>query len=258
MINIIIPMAGRGSRFAQKGYNLPKPLIPIHDVPMIRVVIENIRPKDPHRFIFLVLEDHLKEYQLNKKLMEWSTANSVIVPVRAVTEGAACTVLLAEDSINNDEPLMIANSDQWVDFNVDNYLANMNEHELDGQILTMKANDPKWSYVRFSAENNTMVTEVVEKVVVSDEATVGIYNFKKGRDFVNGAKKMIQMNKRVNNEFYVAPVYNELINDKYKIGIYNIGSEGNGMYGIGTPEDYITFINHQKSLLSIKGISNGN
>ena len=152
-------------------------------------------------------------------------------------EGAACTVLLAQEHINNGDSLMIANSDQYVETDIDTYLSKMKTNGLDGLIMTMPASDPKWSFVRLDAQNN--VTEVVEKKVISHEATVGIYNFASGRQFVEGAKKMIAKNLRVNNEFYVAPVYNELIHEGAKIGIHNIGDH---MHGIGTPEDLTSFL----------------
>ncbi|PPD44551.1 MAG: glycosyl transferase family 2 [Methylobacter sp.] len=238
MLNIVIPMAGRGSRFAVAGYPDPKPLIPIEHIPMIRWIIANLRPAQAHRFIFVCLEEHLQQYGLEEKLAQWSPGCKV-VPVSAVTEGAACTVLLARDFIDNDDALMIANSDQWVDVAIDDYLLAMGNAQADGWIMTMTANDPKWSFLRFDDEGN--ITEVVEKQVVSNEATVGIYNFAKGSDFVRAADKMIAQDFRVNGEFYVAPVYNGLVAEHKKIGYYSIGSEADGMYGLGIPEDLRLF-----------------
>lgn len=238
MLNIVIPMAGRGSRFAVAGYPDPKPLIPIENIPMIRWIIANLRPAQAHRFIFVCLQEHLQQYGLEEKLAQWSPGCKV-VPVSAVTEGAACTVLLARDFIDNDDALMIANSDQWVDVAIDDYLLAMGNAQADGWIMTMTANDPKWSFLRFDDEGN--ITEVVEKQVVSNEATVGIYNFAKGSDFVRAADGMIAQDFRVNGEFYVAPVYNGLVAEHKKIGYYSIGSEADGMYGLGIPEDLRLF-----------------
>lgn len=252
MINIVIPMAGRGSRFAQKGYTLPKPLIGVHDIPMIRLVIQNLTPNENHRFIFLALKEHIDQYGLNEKLKEWAGNQSIIVPVTAVTEGAACTVLLAKEYINNQDQLMIANSDQWIDFDINDYLKKMSSDKLDGLIMTMFADDPKWSFVRMSGP---LVTEVAEKKVISNEATVGIYNFKHGSDFVQYAEQMIDKNLRVNNEFYVAPVYNELVEKGQKISIYNIGAEFDGMYGLGIPDDLNKFLASNISQKAIERIS---
>lgn len=237
MLNIVIPMAGRGSRFANAGYKLPKPLIDVHGRPMIDYVIKNIAPKTEHRFIFLCLAEHLERYDLQKHL-ESQAPGCVIVTVDHVTEGAACTVLLAEPYIDNDDPIMIANSDQYVDIDINEYLAKGTD--ADGLIMTMKADDPKWSFIKY--DESGYVTMVREKEVISDEATVGIYNFAHGRDFVAYAHAMIAQNLRVNNEFYVAPVYNMMIADKKRIAYYDIGSVDHGMYGLGIPADLNRFL----------------
>lgn len=238
MLNIVIPMAGRGSRFQKAGFTLPKPLIPVHNHAMIQLVIQNLRPDGEHRFIFLCLEEHVKTYEIDQSLRTWAP-NCEIVLVDAVTEGAACTVLLAKDFIKNDDALMIANSDQWVDIDINDYLRFMETSSADGLIMTMTADDPKWSFVRFNDQG--AICEVVEKEVVSNEATVGIYNYRRGKDFVAAAETMIAKDFRVNGEFYVAPAYNEMIAKDMKIECYNIGSEANGMYGLGIPNDLEKF-----------------
>lgn len=238
MLNIVVPMAGAGSRFSKAGYRLPKPLIPVHGVPMIKVVIENLRPKSDCNFIFLCLEEHIHKYEIDSALKA-IVPDATIVLVDRVTEGAACTVLLAKEHINNDNPLMIANSDQWVDIDINDYLAAMQAEAKDGFIMTMWADDPKWSYVRLNEREE--ITEVVEKQVVSNEATVGIYNYSKGSYFVEACESMIAKNLRVNNEFYVAPAFNGMIDNGLKIGFYNVGKEADGMYGLGIPEDLQKF-----------------
>jgi dTDP-glucose pyrophosphorylase len=234
-LQIIVPMAGRGSRFAQAGFTIPKPLIPVGGRPMIQWVIENIRPSRPHRFIFLCLAEHLQTYPEVPAEIGRLCPGSEIVPVEAVTEGAACTVLLARKFIDNDSPMMIANSDQIVDLKIDDYLAIGDAPDVDGFIMTFWSDHPKWSYCRMRPDDT--VSEVVEKQVVSNEATVGIYNFRHGADFVKAADAMIARNLRVNNEFYVAPCYNELIAGGAKIITAKTGAERDGMYGLGIPED---------------------
>jgi dTDP-glucose pyrophosphorylase len=238
MLNIVIPMAGAGSRFRQQGFKEPKPLIPIDGIPMIRVVINNLRPKRAHKFVFVCQQSHIAEYSLKDKLQQWAPGSD-IVAVDGLTEGAACTVLAAERIIDSEQPLMIANSDQFIDTNIDSYLAELEERHLDGLIMTMTASDPKWSFVAHDA--HALGIEVAEKRVISSQATVGIYNFARGDAFVASAKKMIRRNLRVNNEFYVAPVYNQLIEAGSRVGTFNIGREGDGMYGLGTPSDLMLF-----------------
>lgn len=239
MLNIVVPMAGAGSRFAREGYKNPKPLIPINDVPMIQVVINNLAPSRPHRFVFVCQQAHIGAYGLDQKLPKWAPG-CMIIGLNGITEGAACTVLSARDLIDNQDELMIANSDQYVDVAIDDYLERIDKNNLDGLIMTMRADDPKWSFV--GLDEQSLVTRVVEKEVISNEATVGIYNFKRGADFVAAADRMIARNLRVNNEFYVAPAYNQLIEDGQRIGIYNVGEEAQGMYGLGTPADLNLFL----------------
>jgi NDP-sugar pyrophosphorylase family protein len=248
MLNIVLPIAGRGSRFAVAGYTQPKPLIPVHGAPMIAAVVRNVRPQRPHRFIFVALAEHL-EHAGMRQALEAAAPGCVIVPVEHVTQGAACTVLLARDYIDNNDALMLANSDQWVDLDIDDYLAAMDRQYADGLIMTMKADDPKWSFVGLDRAN--LVTRVVEKEVISDEATVGIYNFRRGCDFVRAADQMIAKDLRVNGEFYVAPVYNQLIEEGARVAIYNVGSEGAGMYGLGIPRDLDLFLANPVSLKAV-------
>lgn len=234
VLNIVVPMAGRGSRFAKAGYDLPKPLLSVRGRPMIEVVIENLRPSCSHRFIFICQREHILSHDLDRALLHMAPT-AEIIPIDGVTEGAACTVLLAEQFINTDTSLMIANCDQYVAVGIDDYLWAMEEGNYDGFIMTMMADDPKWSFVRL--DDAGRVTEVVEKQVVSSEATVGIYNYRRGCDFISAAKAMIAVDDRVSGEFYVAPVYNYMIRKAQRIGFMNIGSDRAGMYGLGVPED---------------------
>lgn len=244
MINIVIPMAGAGSRFFNAGFMLPKPLIEIHGCPMIKIVVDNLKPNQSHRFIFICQKSHATKYSLREKLNSISK-NSIIIEIDNLTDGAACTVLMAKEYINNSDPLMIANSDQFVDLDINLYLSRLASSDLDGLIMTMSANDPKWSYVALNEQN--FVSRVVEKEVISSNATIGIYNFRRGKDFVFAAEEMIAQNLRVKNEFYVAPAYNILINQEYKFGIFNAGSEKQGVYSLGTPEDLDFFLNDKVS-----------
>jgi NDP-sugar pyrophosphorylase family protein len=238
MLNIVVPMAGAGSRFASAGFVNPKPLIDVAGVPMIKIVIDNLTPKSlDHRFIFIVQAAHDETFGIAKLLEEWAPG-CVVVRIDGLTDGAARTVLCAKEHFDDGNPLMIANSDQYIDADIDDYLSG---HEMDdGFIMTMTADDPKWSFVRLDDEG--LVTEVVEKVVVSTDATVGIYNFARGADFVWAAEAMIDAGRMANGEYYVAPAYNELIDRGARVTQYNIGSEAAGMYGLGVPDDLALFL----------------
>jgi NDP-sugar pyrophosphorylase family protein len=239
MLNIVVPLAGRGSRFQEAGYVDPKPLIAVHGVPMIEAVVNNLRPRHAHRFVFICQREHDRAYGLGRFLRSLVPQCEVIC-IDGVTEGAACTVLKARPFIDNSSPLMIANCDQWIDFSIDEYLGAFRESGADGFIMTMTASAPKWSFVR--RDGNGRVIAVVEKQVVSDEATVGIYNFAVGNDFVAAAESMIAADIRVNNEFYVAPVYTQLISWGRRIETLRIGTDQDAMYGLGTPPDLERFL----------------
>ena len=236
-MNVLIPMAGNGSRFAQAGYTFPKPLIEVHGKPMIQVVVENLAVDA--NFIFVVQKSHRAKYNLDS-MLSLICPGCKIVEVDGVTEGAACTVLLAKDFINNDEPLVIANSDQFIEWNSLEFFYKMNEQNLDAGIVSFRATHPKWSYAK--VDDNGFVTEVAEKNPISDIATVGVYYWKHGKDFVNFAERMISKDIRVNNEFYVCPVFNEALLDGLKIKTFDVPK----MWGIGTPEDLNYFLENYK------------
>lgn len=238
MLNIVIPMAGKGSRFQEAGYAFPKPLIDINGETMIEVVIRNLRPQCEHKFVFICQREHYEKYDLHNVLKNATNNNFEVVLLNGITQGAACTVLTATQHINNDDDLIIANSDQFIEFNINDFIGEARKGNKDGLIMTFKASHPKWSYAR--VDNSGKVLEVAEKKVISDKATVGIYYFKKGSDFVEGAQAMIHKNIRHNNEFYVCPVFNELVLKGEKIYIYNIDAEK--MHGLGTPEDLDVFL----------------
>jgi HAD superfamily hydrolase (TIGR01509 family) len=238
-LNVLIPMAGAGSRFEKAGYTFPKPLIEVNGKPMIQVVVENLNIDA--NYIYVVQKSHREKYNLDT-LLNLITPGCKIVEVDGVTEGAACTTLLAKDYIDNDNPLFFANSDQFVDWNSNEFMYKMQEANTDGGIVTFKATHPKWSFAKL--DDNGFVTEVAEKNPISDIATVGFYYWKKGSDFVKYANRMIDNNVRVNNEFYVCPVFNEAIEDGKKIITFNIDK----MWGLGTPEDLDFYIkNYNKN-----------
>jgi HAD superfamily hydrolase (TIGR01509 family) len=227
-LNVLIPMAGAGSRFEQAGYTFPKPLIEVRNKPMIQVVVENLNLDA--NYIYVVQKAHREKYNLDT-LLNLLTPGCKIVETDGLTEGAACTALLAKDYIDNDNPLFFANSDQFVEWDSNEFMYKMQETDADGGIVTFTATHPKWSFAK--VDERGLVTEVAEKNPISDIATVGYYYWKHGSDFVNYAEQMIEKNIRVNNEFYVCPVFNQAIEDCKQIRTFNTA----GMWGLGTPED---------------------
>ena len=234
-MKILIPMAGEGSRFAKEGYTFPKPLIDVEGKPMIQKVVENL--SFPAEFIFLVRKEHLHKYEgLSVTLHRITGGRVTIVEVDGLTEGAACTALLAKEHINTDDDLLIANSDQVIDYRPENFITMKNLTTVDGIVFTFNAVHPKWSFAK--VDSTGFVTQVAEKVPISNVATCGIYWYRRGKDFVEAAESMIAKNIRVNNEFYIAPVYNEMIGSGKTVIPFFVQE----MHGIGTPEDLNAYL----------------
>jgi dTDP-glucose pyrophosphorylase len=204
---------------------------------MIQVVVENLNI-DAH-YIFITQKEHYEKYNL-KYLLNLIAPGCDILQVDSITEGAACSTLLAKQFIDNENSLIIANSDQYIDWNSNECMYAFSADNIDGGILTFDASHPKWSYAKLGP--NGFVTEVAEKKVISNMATVGVYYWKKGSDYVRYAEDMISKNIRVNNEFYVCPVFNQAIEDGKKIKIKQVEK----MWGIGTPEDLKYFLENYK------------
>lgn len=233
-VNILIPMAGLGSRFADAGYELPKPLIQVNGKPMIQRVVEDISIDG--NYIYIVQKEHYEDYNL-EELLNSITPGCEIVQINGATEGAAASSLTAKHLINNDFPLVIANSDQITNWDADLFLELAQSNPIDGSIVVFESDNPKWSYA--DTDEFGYLTSVAEKQVISEQATAGIYLWTKGSDYVTFAEQMIDKNLRTNGEFYICPVYNEAILAGKKFTVFHIDS----MSGIGTPEDLEKYLN---------------
>ena len=235
-LNVLIPMGGLGTRFTAAGYKTTKPLIEVNGVPMVKKVIDNLNVDA--NFIFVVHRDHYEQYNLQSYLSLMAPGCQIIV--EDVRKGAAPGTLLAKELINNDKHLLIANSDQFVEWDSCDFMYDMLASHVDGGILTFKANETKWSYAKVGADG--YVEAVAEKKVISEDATVGIYYWKHGSDYVRYAEQMIEKDIRVNGEFYVCPVFNEAIADGKRVKIFPVQK----MWGLGTPEDLEYYLANYK------------
>lgn len=231
-MNVVIPMAGAGRRFVEAGYDKPKPFIGVGGTPMIVRVMENIGYIGRYHLI------HQEEH--SKMLVEALSGrgfNYISIPISGITDGAARTVLKAREYIDNDNALLIANSDQlvadpmWLRSGLEYFKL----HKAECGVFCFLSDNPKWSYAKVE---NGRITEIAEKRVISQIATVGVYYFKRGHDFVRAAEAMIAKNIRTNGEFYVAPAINEII----KVGGVVVPYMINEMHGIGTPEDLEAYL----------------
>lgn len=245
IFNILIPLAGAGLSFQKAGYSFPKPLIDITGKPIIQAVIENLKPKLKHKFILICKEEHYEKYALYQNFANATDNNYEVVRLTAPTKGAACAVLTAADYINNEDELIIANADQLIDVRLDEFVEFARENKLDGAIMTFNSSHPRWSYAL--TDNEGSVLQTAEKRVISDNATVGIYYFNTGKLFIESAASMIEKEITLNGEFYVCPVYNELILRGMRVKIYPI--KNSQMHSLGTPEDlreYLEGIGNKK------------
>lgn len=233
VINVLVPMAGAGSRFSDAGYSFPKPLIDVNGIPMIQAVVNNLAINA--KYTYIVQKQHYEKYNLFY-LLNAITPDCNIVQVDGITEGAAATCLLAKEFIDSSEPLVMANSDQILDWSSREFLYDLYKNNADGGIATFKSSHPKWSYAK--VDEFGLVVEVAEKKPISDNATVGVYYWKHGSDFVKYAEQMIKKDIRVNGEFYTCPVFNEAIQDGKRVYISSVKK----MWGIGTPEDLSSYL----------------
>ena len=229
--NILIPLAGAGFRFTSAGYKKFKPFIEVVNDSMIREVIKNLRHLD-YRFIFVINTEQISQEEFWNHIKEDAGQDCLVLSVDAITEGPACSALVAEAYINNDDPLIIVNCDQIIwDFNPDYINSFARVTDADGFLGCFLSSSKKNSYVK--VDPNGEVVEVKEKVVISNLATNGLHYWKHGKYFVESAKEMIIQNDRYNGEFYVAPTYNYMIKGGKKVLPYFF----NLHFPIGVPDD---------------------
>ena len=235
MIQIVVPMGGEGRQFAERGYTFPKPLIEINGQPLIEIVVKNLTPSRAHQFVFVCRQEHVQSFALGD-VLQLVAPGCKVVTMAKPTAGALCSVLLAMEHLSQENELLVANADQWVDVSIDRFIAAARASEWDGSIMTFPNTHPRWSYVR---TENGLAVQVAEKQPISRHATAGLYYFRKGADFVRGAERMLFKNASFSGEFYVAPVYNELILAGRRVGIFPI--DASEMHGLGTPEEVERF-----------------
>jgi NDP-sugar pyrophosphorylase family protein len=235
MIQIVVPMGGEGRQFAERGYTFPKPLVEIAGQPLIEIVVKNLTPSCPHQFVFVCRQEHVENFALGD-VLRLVAPGCRVVTMGKPTAGALCSVLLGLEHLQHDGELLVANADQWIDEPIDNFLNAARVSDWDGAIMTFPNTHPRWSYAR---TENGLVVQVAEKQPISRHATAGLYYFRHATDFVRGAERRLLKNATFSGEYYVAPVYNELILSGGKIGIFPL--EASQMHGLGTPEEVERF-----------------
>jgi NDP-sugar pyrophosphorylase family protein len=244
-MQILIPMAGAGSRFRSAGHTLPKPLIDVAGTPMISRVVDNLGANNS--FVFVVQKEHFRSYQREFESAVQDAASARFEFVDGITRGAAETALLACRHLDLNQSLMIANCDQIMDWSHAHFAQWFRTTHSDGSIVTFWSNSIKNSYVRI--DHQGWVVEAKEKEVISNLATTGVYVWRAAQKFVDAATAMIERNIRTNNEFYVCPTFNLNIAIGHKINAYHV----NRHWPIGTPEDLDIYLNHLAQFDQMKG-----
>jgi len=224
-MKIIIPMAGNGSRFAEKGFVDPKPFISVQGKPMIQRVVHSLNMAGTEH-IFLAKKEHIERYDF-KAIFPY--LDHKVVPIEKTTQGAALTVLQTEHLFEQDEDILIVNSDQLFTYN-NRTINEVRESDVAGCIWCFEGSGNNWSYAKL--DDNGFVIQVAEKKQISNLATGGMYYWRSFRRFKECVMKMIEANDRTNNEFYVAPTYNYLSADE-KVIVKML----DGIDQLGTPEE---------------------
>jgi len=237
MLQIIVPLGGKAARFQERGYTFPKPLIEIGSRSMIEVVLENLSPPRPHQYTFICRKEHLAQFYLGD-MLRLLAPGSRVIPLEQDTAGALCSVLLAVDQMDLDGEIMVANGDQFISGGLGQFYKACRKPGVDGCILTFGATHPRWSFVK--TDESGFVTATAEKKPISKQATVGIYYFRRARDLVEGAEKMIVKGLTTSGQFFVCPVFNELILAGKKITTHHLPD--GAMHSLGTPEDVDLFL----------------
>lgn len=222
MINILIPLAGSNQFFNETEYPYPRPLIEINNTTMIEHVINNYDTiKKEKQFIFIVNSEECKKYHLDNVLNLLTDNNCKIIKIDNQTKGAACSVMMAIEYINNDIPLIIANADQLFDDNLADIISNF--QDVDGGVITFNSIHPRWSYAR--VDEDKYIVETAEKRPLSKHAIAGLFYFKHGVDFINSAMKMIKKDASVNELYYISPTLNEMVLQNKKLIIQEISND---------------------------------
>lgn len=243
-VQLLIPAAGKGSRFSVEGFQVPKPLIPVLGIPMILWVISNFNLTRDDETLILCQEGA----ELPQTLMEYLKNTNLrikFIEIDYITEGPASSLKILLDQAISEAPIICANSDQYVCQGIDQFIDSVREGKSAGQILTMEASGPSWSYI--SRDDKGNIVGVVEKKQVSDEATVGVYGWKSKGIALAALNWQQNLNDRVNNEFYVAPTYKYLIDNELEISTTSAGQHGVSVYGLGTPQDLHNFMASSES-----------
>jgi dTDP-glucose pyrophosphorylase len=223
MINILMLLAGKSKFFEAPEYQFPRPLIEINGRSMVELTIDNLKGiKQEKRFIFVVNEQDCAKYHIDNVLMLATDDNCKIVRLTGETKGAACSALLATEYIDNKDRLIISNTDQIIEEDINKILDFFEKKDADGGVVCFETIHPRWSYV--TVNKNDEIIEAAEKKPISKNAIAGFYYFKHGCDFVKSAMGSIEKDTNVNGAYYIAPTFNEMVLENKSLVIFRLDS----------------------------------
>jgi len=230
-MNIVVPMAGGDALFRQHGFPFPKPVVEIAGRPLVEHAFDCLSPIHDARFIFVIRKDDDLRFHL-RDMLQLMAPGSVVLRAEGETAGAACTVLLAVEYIDNDEELVIANADQVINVDLEAAIGDFRARGLDAASLVFDSVHPRWSFVKTDADG--LVVEAAEKRPISRNATAGFYYFAKGKFFVEAAQNLIRKDASENGGYFVCPAFNEMILHQQRVGV--TGIERDRYISLATPQ----------------------
>jgi len=248
-MNVLVLMAGDSEAFREAGYAYPKNLVEVDGLPLLQRVVESLqslRDDTNARFTFLVPTEENRHYH-TADVLRLLIPDAIVLEAPGKTAGAACTALLAVGAINDGEPLLIANGDQIVRADLPAVVRDFRERHLDGGTVVFDAVHPRWSYVRCDPQTG-LVVETAEKRPISRMATAGLYYFARGTDFVRATMDMIKKDAHVGGNFYICPVYNELILRQARIGVFAI--DRHDYFSLANPRSVQDYEDHLKAAVA--------
>lgn len=234
---IVIPMAGRGSRFANVGYSTPKPLIDVCGKPMLCHAFKSVEGIPYTKLVFIALKEHQEQYDVRKVITDNITTDFELVLLDDVTEGQLCTVMEAKQFFVPGEDLLIAASDTYVKSEIGKHIANK-PVDCTGIISVADLPGDRWSFAK--TDETGRVVEVAEKVKISDHASTGLYYFSDVEFFARQATQLIDNKETTKGEYYVMPLYGKYIAQ----GLHLTISEADEMWDMGTPDAKQAFENY--------------
>lgn len=228
-VHLIMPMAGAGSRFLNCGYNLPKPLIPIQDKPFFYWAVKSITKFIDVDLTFVVLKEHIVNNNIDQEIKKYFPESNIIV-LDKILNGALLTCLQGIRNINDDFPIIFNDCDHAFKCEEFYKYCNNKIKDYDGLILTFESDEDKYSYIKLN--NDNLVIKTIEKEVISNHAICGVYYFKNKTIFLKAADEYLQ--KCNYKEYFVSGIYNVLIENKLKVGHFDVDYH----LSFGTPSEY--------------------